>query len=206
MHSGPNLVNLTATLKTVSGIDDDMSGAVYEVNNMQIYEMNDIESIARRNVYTFLFKGLIADTMYEVSILNQQTNQIIKSVKYRTLPGRNADELRMAVGGDIGIDQQATSLTSNLIDFNPHVIIVGGDNAYDDGMRTCYYSWDSIYDLMDELNSKLGRIVPLIMTVGNHDVGYNALATVELDFNDTDNLPYYFSWNPQHTINETEIP
>lgn len=63
-------------------------------------------------------------------------------------------------------------------------MILGGDNTYDDGMRTCFYSWDTLYDMMDELNGKLDRIVPLIMSIGNHDVGYHALASVKIDFND----------------------
>jgi hypothetical protein len=64
------------------------------------------------------------------------------------------------------------------------VIIIGGDVVYDDGMKNCYYSWDTFYDLFDILNNKLNRIVPMIMTIGNHDVGYNALANVKVNFND----------------------
>lgn len=58
------------------------------------------------------------------------------------------------------------------------MIILGGDNAYDDAMRTCFYSWDDLYDMLDTLNVKLNRMVPLILTIGNHDVGYDALASV----------------------------
>lgn len=65
-------------------------------------------------------------------------------------------------------------------------------------MRTCFYSWDNLYDIMDELNTQLNRLVPLILSIGNHDVGYNALATVQIDMTDTQNIPYYFLYNPQH--------
>jgi hypothetical protein len=70
---------------------------------------------------------------------------------------------------------------------------------------TCFYSWDTFYDLMDILNDKLGRIVPLILTIGNHDVGYNALADVKINFNNIEKIPYYFSFHPQHTSNN-KIP
>lgn len=84
----------------------------------------------------------------------------------------------MAVGGDVSMTQEGKKITSNLYDFNPDIIIIGGDNAYDDGMRTCWYSWDNFYSLFDDLNNKLGRLVPIVMSVGNHDVGYDAMATV----------------------------
>lgn len=53
--------------------------------------------------------------------------------------------------------------------------------------------------MLDSLNAKLNRMIPLILTIGNHDVGYNALADVKIDFDDVDDLPYYFLYNPQHT-------
>lgn len=52
-------------------------------------------------------------------------------------------------------------------------------------MKTCFYSWDNLYDIMDELNSKLNRLVPLILSVGNHDVGFNAFAGVQIDMSET---------------------
>lgn len=86
------------------------------------------------------------------------------------------------------------------------MLILGGDNAYDDGMRTCFDSWDDLYDMLDTLNARLNRLVPLILTIGNHDVGYNALADVKLDFDDIDNLPYYFLFNPQHKGTKDQVP
>jgi hypothetical protein len=62
------------------------------------------------------------------------------------------------------------------------VIIIGGDDAYDDGDKTCYYSWDTLYFLFEGINRKLDRLVPLIFSVGNHDVGYHALASVKINF------------------------
>ena len=87
----------------------------------------------------------------------------------------------MAVGGDVSMTPEGLTITDNLVNYDPDVIIIGGDITYDDGMRTCYYSWDNFYDIFDELNNKLNRLVPLIMTVGNHDVGFDSMATVQLN-------------------------
>lgn len=43
-------------------------------------------------------------------------------------------------------------------------------------------------------------MVPMVLTVGNHDVGFNALAGIKLDFSEVDDLPYYFTFNPQHKL------
>lgn len=111
------------------------------------------------------------------------------------------------MGGDVGLDKDASTLTSHLVGYDPHVLLIGGDNAYDDGMRTCFYSWDNLYDILDELNGKLNRMVPVVFTVGNHDVGYNALGGIKIDFNNIDDLPYYFLFNPQHRLLGTnDIP
>jgi len=43
-------------------------------------------------------------------------------------------------------------MTNNIADYDPDIIIIGGDTVYDDGMRTCYYSWDNFYDMFNSLN------------------------------------------------------
>jgi predicted MPP superfamily phosphohydrolase len=66
-------------------------------------------------------------------------------------------------------------MTSYLVSFSPDIIILGGDTVYDDGMRSCYNSWDEFYTMFEDINSKLNRIVPFVMAVGNHDVGFDAV-------------------------------
>jgi len=38
-------------------------------------------------------------------------------------------------------------MTYNLIEYKPDIIILGGDTVYDDGMRSCYDSWDNFYSM-----------------------------------------------------------
>ena len=33
--------------------------------------------------------------------------------------------------------------------YNPDAILIGGDVAYDSGMKECYYSWDKFYETFD---------------------------------------------------------
>jgi hypothetical protein len=79
------------------------------------------------------------------------------------------------------------------------VIVIGGDTAYDDGSKN-YYSWDTVYYLFEELNDGLGRLVPMVYSIGNHDVGFHAMSRVKINMDNEEDIPYYFSFNPHHTL------
>ena len=78
------------------------------------------------------------------------------------------------------------------------MIVIGGDIAYDDGMRSCYYSWDNFYRIFEPLYESMNRLVPLVLSVGNHDVGFDALTDNSIN-NSTNEMPLFFVYNPQHT-------
>lgn len=179
LHTGLDVKNVTVKLTTGAG--------TITQNLTDPFSMKHLENIGQRNVFHALFTNLTANTMYAVNVTNTDSGKILAITNYRTLPDEGAEEIRMAVGGDVGLEDDARNLTRNLVSFDPHVVILGGDIAYDDGMKTCFYSWDNLYDIFsDELNEKLNRLVPLIMSVGNHDVGFNALADVDFDEDDAD--------------------
>lgn len=58
----------------------------------------------------------------------------------------------------------------------PDIIIIGGDITYDDANINCYYSWDGVLNLFTNSFQNIGRTIPIIIGVGNHDVGMNALS------------------------------
>lgn len=136
--------------------------------------MDNVESLGQRNVYSTLFTNLAPNTMYKIEISDSK-GLVLKWANYKTVPGADAAELKMAVGGDLGMTKEGKQMTSYLLNFSPDIIILGGDTVYDDAMRSCFNSWDQFYLMFDEINKKLNRIVPIIMTVGNHDVGFDAI-------------------------------
>ena len=69
-----------------------------------------------------------------------------------------------------GFTVNGKNLTSNLANYNIDLIIIGGDVAYDDGMNTCYYSWDTFFSMFDDLTRQKNRLIPIMTSVGNHDV------------------------------------
>ena len=77
------------------------------------------------------------------------------------------------------------------------MIVLGGDTVYGHALRTCYYNWDIFYWMFEAVNNHLDRLVPLTLSVGNHDVGFDSLNTAGIPLNNED-LPLFFLYNPQH--------
>ncbi len=157
----------------------------YEKNITYYSRLDNVEDIGKRIVHTAYFKNLKPDTVYQVEVqktppIDQPFAAPLITTKYKTTPDKDTNVLKMAVGGDVSMTHEGLAITQKLVSYNPDIIIIGGDNTYDDGMRTCWYSWDNFYALFDDLNKKLGRLVPIIMSVGNHDVGFDSMATVEI--------------------------
>ena len=71
-------------------------------------------------------------------------------------------------------------MISYLKNFDPDIIILGGDTVYDNGLRTCYYSWDVFYSMFKPVYVDLKRLVPIVMSIGNHDVGFDALNPISV--------------------------
>lgn len=160
----------------------------------------DIEENGRRAVHSTLLYNLepATDYYYEIHYSSGLMNDALPKYKavYRTLPSNGAYEpFTIAIGGDIGSSDIGSSATSSLSSHDPKVLIIGGDAAYDDGMQTCWYSWDLYLNGFDEYNEKVNRTVPFITSVGNHDVGFNAMSDAKLNFGE---IPLYFIYLPQH--------
>lgn len=125
---------------------------------------------------------------------------------YRTLPAANSSLLKIAEGGDVGMTKEGDMITNTLADFDPDVIVIGGDIAYDNAMRTCYYSWDTFYDMFETVYKKINRVIPMILSIGNHEIGFDSFSEVPLD-KQPDKTPLYFLYNPQNSGKDpTTVP
>jgi hypothetical protein len=181
------------------------------LKNITLYSrLENVEDIGKRIVHTAYFKNLKANTTYQVEVMktpigNEPYPALLVNTSYKTTPDKDTDVLRMAVGGDVSMTHEGLQITHHLVNYNPDIIIIGGDNTYDDGMRTCWYSWDNFYALFDDLNRNLGRLVPIIMSVGNHDVGFDSMAAVEVSYTEEE-IPLYFMYNPQHLNATGKVP
>jgi len=179
-------------------------------NSPSTYWAFDFEWTGARNVHTAHINDLIPDTMYYFEIYYK--GQLQYSNMYKTLPAPDHQKnIILAVGGDVGSNEIAQKMTGNLEALDPDVIIIGGDGAYDNGMRSCYYNYDSFLNMFESLNKKLNKIVPIILGIGNHELGIHSMSNVNVEISDSKG-PLYFLFFPQHLANEnasgsiTDIP
>lgn len=127
--------------------------------------------------------------------------QDIKS--YKTLPAtlNTTDEIVFVQGGDIGTTDASRHLTNNIIPWQPSVIFMGGDTTYDNGMVSCYHTWDNLLWMLDTLNTASNVLIPIVLAVGNHDLSVNSLASVS--YREGKHTPLILQYFPQHYDNNS---
>jgi len=154
----------------------------------------DLEERGARYVHAVVLSSLEPNTNYYFEIY--YNNKMQRNGTYLTLPSEKMERnVLLASGGDVGTDEQARAMTAALGDYPIDAILIGGDLAYDNGMRSCYYSHDLFIEMFENLNQKMKRVIPLMFSVGNHDLGFSAFQDTKIDV--TQNS--YYTFYPQET-------
>jgi len=182
VHTGPDVDSLLVKYKK-------QDEKTYEKNvTAQSYYLN-LETRGDRHVHSAFLGGLDVNSKYNFEIYYNGKTQ--RSGNYQTLPSKSLERnILMASGGDVGTSMRARNMTAALETYPLDVILVGGDLAYDNGMPSCYYSWDEFLRMFESINDYQGRLVPLMVSVGNHDLGFNAYQDGTIDI--TKNLFYIY--------------
>jgi len=155
---------------------------------------------SQRNVYSALLDDLEPSSTYVFRINDPSwkagTNQIYS---YKTFDPNN---MKLLVGGDVGNNEDTFTMNRNTVqNLEFDTILVGGDIAYDNNVPTCYRAWD--YFLRHTPHNKYDtptnsiRVIPMILGVGNHDMGVYSYAGVHHIHNR--HQPVFKHWFPQHT-------
>lgn len=138
--------------------------------------------------------GLKPNTKYLTKVFYD--NQYWTNAIYKTLSDNPSTPLRMLNAGDSGYTLAAVNLTKIAVTLQPDIFFMGGDIAYDDNMPACAYTWDSYLKMFGQLTASLGYLMPMVLTVGNHDVGLNELPGINITVNNYG--PAYHIYFPQH--------
>lgn len=102
-----------------------------------------------------------------------------KEFFFETLKDELEAPLRFAVGGDAYLYEELFHETNlQIARMHPEFVVIGGDIAYTRGIRSWFnhpYSeiqrWKKFFHLYSkDFTSKEGRLMPLVVTLGNHDV------------------------------------
>ncbi len=120
--------------------------------------------------------------------------------KFRTLPAENHTEpLVFAAGGDTRHRQSLMERTNRVaMQYEPDFIVWGGDLAYADGRPDRVGRWYEFFDaIMNTLIDDDGRVVPIVVCIGNHEVRRGYLHRHD-DYVQTDEFreriaPYFYA-------------
>ena len=167
------------------------------VVTMKRFELEGLERKADRLVHSVLLTNLTANTPYYFSLEYYQ--EVMTPVRwFQTLPDSDTSlPVVFISGGDAGNTPQAYTMTQRAGEQDPLVAFVGGDIAYDDALPTCYQAWDLfISQWSNYMTSSSGRLVPMVLTVGNHDVGQDSQSYRNVTIGPAG--PMYFAYFPQH--------
>lgn len=109
---------------------------------------------------------------------------------FKTLP-EDDSPIRIVSGGDMYRHPETVELLDVAATQTPDVALVGGDIAYAEGAASRLDFWDDWLDNWSgHLKGPNGRIVPMILAIGNHEVsgGFGR---------SKDRAPFYFGFFPQ---------
>jgi Purple acid Phosphatase, N-terminal domain/Calcineurin-like phosphoesterase len=109
---------------------------------------------------------------------------------FRTLPS-DATPIKIIAGGDMYRHPETVQLLDAAALQTPDVALVGGDIAYADGKLNRMQFWDDWLDNWSQhLKVDNGRLVPMILAIGNHEVD-GAFGQKKTQ------APFYFGFFPQ---------
>jgi hypothetical protein len=94
--------------------------------------------------------------------------------RFRTMPDKLTDTFSFVSGGDCGINHNAIATNALAAKQDPMFVLIAGDLGYDNG-KDAGISLAFLRNYRKAMIDSMGRLIPLLVTLGNHEVrgGYN---------------------------------
>jgi len=119
-----------------------------------------------RTIYRKELTGLEPGSTYQFRV-----GEFERIYSFRTMPRNIYTPLRFAAGGDTSHGEQFKKTNQAVMKYDLDFIVIGGDLAYANGMEENLDRWISWFDrIKEDLITTEGRVVPMIVGIGNHDV------------------------------------
>jgi hypothetical protein len=114
----------------------------------------------------------------------------------------------VVIAGDAGVSDFTDQIMAQMIAQKPHLAVIGGDVAYDNGFMSCACTWDAFISMWESKRVDGRFLVPLSFAAGNHDLAVNdknmgAFDPQEITCNPetiTRAKPLFFGWFPLDTL------
>jgi hypothetical protein len=119
-----------------------------------------------RSIHRVEITGLDPDSNYEFRV-----GEFQRIYSFRTLPTTNKRAIRFAAGGDTSHGEMFGKMNRAVMPYDLDFIVWGGDLAYANGDKENVGLWYQWFDgIKRDLITAEGRVVPIVVGIGNHDV------------------------------------
>lgn len=162
---------------------------VAEYRNQATGSRMRIEGLADRWIHRVELKDLVPGSRIHL-VAGDPVHGISREHVVRTIP-HDGSPLRFVTGGDMGPGAETRHLLREAARLDPDFAIVGGDIAYADGNLANVGRWDTWFEYwQDEMVTRDGRSVPMVLAIGNHEVRGSFLKTEK-------EAPFWYGFFPQ---------
>lgn len=134
-----------------------------------------------RLIHTAEITGLNPDWVYEFEVDGHD-----ETFRFRTMPATLAGgPLKFIESGDVDVGGMADAMAQAVSAKDPTFIFIGGDHAYENSQASLYWKWLRYLEMFtNRVRGSDGRLIPVVVAVGNHEVLYNYAAS-HPDFDDS---------------------
>jgi hypothetical protein len=167
---------------TVSHSNDNVPYQFSVEGNTHIVDMRDF----KRSVHFAHVTSLTPNTTYYF-VVEYQKKSAERS--FRTLPATGP--VTFVQGGDMGVSDNSRIMNERGGEVDPAFAMVGGDIAYENGMKSCYRRWDDwLADWETYMIDSAGNQIQMMFSLGNHEGGGWGVGRSQ--------IPYWFDLFPQN--------
>jgi acid phosphatase type 7 len=89
--------------------------------------------------------------------------------RFRTMPAKATNSFQFISGGDCGVNDHALANNRLAAKQDPYFVLIMGDLGYDNG-RSARTAINFIKNYSKTMTDSKGRIIPLVVGIGNHEV------------------------------------
>ncbi len=154
-------------------------------------EALEIGGVPDVRVYRFALRGLEPGGRYDFDILlDGRSAGPVRS--FRTMPEEGP--VRLAAGGDVGAEPLSLALLTEAARRSPDLLAIGGDLAYANGLVSRWPRWRTWLEYVTEaLVTPEGHTVPLVLSIGNHEVNVGREGGVPASSPPEQKAPFFFA-------------
>ncbi|MBE2180123.1 MAG: fibronectin type III domain-containing protein [Chthoniobacterales bacterium] len=136
-------------------------------------QVTDLFPTTERLIHKAEITGLTPNTEYEFQLDGDAYEG--RTNRFKTLPATLDQPLTFIDSGDCDVSSSAVQMASLVGALDPAFVILGGDLAYNDDYQPNFWKWYRFLDAAAKVVGPNGRLVPIILTLGNHEMkgGYH---------------------------------